>query len=99
MVIAEITRNGFAYFAHDTREDAVAYILAELGPDYTSGPAARFWPSEDGRYLMQSERSAPDFSARVHGSAGAALISLADMDEEALPIALRAIAAAIEAAA
>lgn len=99
MIISEINKDSLRFAVHETRKEAVAYVLDALGPDYTSGPNARFWSSAEGLELMQSTHGMLDFGCRIYNSTGEALISLADYDDEAMPMALRALADAIEAAA
>ena len=93
MYISENTKNGIEFAAHATAADAVQYLLAELGADYAND----FWASADGQIIVISSTSFRDFAVQVHASPRAAMQSIEGLDDDALPIALRALADAIAA--
>lgn len=77
---------------HETREDAVSWVLGELPSDYDGD----FWASEDGRQIERSSRGL-DFTVEVFDSVEEAISSQLSLDDEALPRVLRSIADAVEA--
>lgn len=91
MYISENTKGNLEYVAHATAEDAVAHLLDSLGESYSED----FWPSKDGKSIKSSGKMY-DFTIRVHAGPDAALKDLLNYDPEALPVALRALADAID---
>ena len=76
---------------HETREDAVSYVLGELPSEYDGD----LWASKDGREIERSIRGL-DFTVDVFDSVEEAICSQLNLDEETLPHILRSIADAVE---
>ncbi len=87
--VSESTYDDISFALHDTAEDAAAHLLEEIGPDY----AETFWLADNGRDIVQAEKSCPDFSIRVYPSVEIALGAQMGLDLDALPHVLRAMAA------
>lgn len=89
--VSENTKNGIDFRLHDTAEEAVRYLLDEIGPDY----ADKFWASDDGLRIERAP-GMTDFNITVHNSIRSAAAAQMDLDLVAIPFALRALAEAVE---
>jgi hypothetical protein len=90
MFFAEITKDEVAFKAFETEQDAVQWIIDELGSDYQND----FWVGSDGK-LHRSGRCF-DFTVCVHDSLASAIVNNSGLDPSAAIGVLRALSDAIE---
>lgn len=91
MIISLTTRNGVFYESHANHVEASKYLIGSLRGDHSND----FYLDDDGR-LVENPNSRLDFGLTIYGDAAEAIDDLKNMDSDALPQALRALAAAVE---